>query len=1348
VIGERPGSAPPPDSGTVDHDNPWPGLSSFRERDQEFFHGREKESEELRRTVLREGARLTVLYGRSGLGKTSLLQAGLFPRLRRENILPVYIRLDYAGARGLAAQTVDAILAAAAAADPPVEAPPFAAGETLWEPFHRAGANFWNARNQIVIPLLVFDQFEEVFTHGKKRPADRQAFLVELADLVEGRPPAAVKARLDDAPALAAGFTPERHDYRALLALRQDFLADLEGLRGLMRSVGLNRLALRHMDGDAALRAVTSAGGHLIDRDVARQVVRFVAGAGRGGEAEGPQPGGPAGAAVAAAAGAGDLEVDPTLLSVLCRELNNRRLASAAPKITSDLLHGSWKEILANFYERSLYGLPPEVRAFVEDRLLTYSGFRDSVAWDNAVSTPGVTAADLLTLQERRLLRIEERDGKERVELTHDVLTEVIGESRELRRQREARLQAEETVREAAERERQARLREGEARRALRRSRRMVASLGLLLLVVVVLGAIAFELWRTAQRARTLAQQAEHRAERALLDTAGGLLEQGQAAQALAYLAWAMKKPDPLGGLVARSRTFDALLNRDWALPVALVRHAGAVKWTEFSPDGTRLATASSDGTARLWDARTGAPVGQAMRHQGGVGYVHFSADGGLLVTASQDHTARLWDAQSGASAGRPMRHDGAVEWAKFSPNGQRVVTATASAVFLWDRASQDLVGGPIPADFPYPYPEFSPDGRRLVVSAKGGLLVDTQTGKPVPSFLDGKTLLIYALFSGSGRWLAAVGVDDTVRIWDVAAGRVAHSLRHPAAVHSVWFSPDDRRLLTTASDFTAYVWDVATGAMVGKPLRHEAAIVDAEFSPDGRLVLTGSRDRTARLWEASSGRQLLEPLRHDDYVNSVSFGRHGRRVVTASGDGTARVWDVRAGRAHAEELPGEPGVFRAVFDPAGGRLLVTAREAVRLWDLRTGRAVGAPLRRGQVFAASFLADGRAAALTADRAWASIQAWDVQSGQLLSPPLRWGPGGVRQARISADGQRILTAGTRARPGKSPGVSETVRLFETATGRAVADVPAENAAPKLSRDGRWIATVSPAGARVWDGRTGRLVIEVRRAHTTGAWTAAGGRVLLTYGYLLEAWDAATGAPIGKPMHVETFLGEPEVSVDAQRILTTSWDGEVELWDVQTGRRLCVVSAALRPQPLPLTGELPHVVYFSPDGSRFVAPAGESSVRLFDGQTCRPLGAPMTHEHRLQVARFSADGFRLATVSDDGLARVWDVPAGSPADAPALAALAEAIEGFAVGATGSVIPVQDPPAELEKLRRMTSSPRPDEPFAHRFIRWFFADPATRTISPLSQVTVPQAKRLAAPQPAVAKEAPRNPSPQSPR
>jgi len=82
-----------PDTGMVDAANPWPGLASFREADQAFFHGREAESAELTRLVLRE--RLTVLFGLSGLGKSSLLAAGVFPRLRQQNVLPVPLRLDF-----------------------------------------------------------------------------------------------------------------------------------------------------------------------------------------------------------------------------------------------------------------------------------------------------------------------------------------------------------------------------------------------------------------------------------------------------------------------------------------------------------------------------------------------------------------------------------------------------------------------------------------------------------------------------------------------------------------------------------------------------------------------------------------------------------------------------------------------------------------------------------------------------------------------------------------------------------------------------------------------------------------------------------------------------------------------------------------------------------------------------------------------------------------------------------------------------------------------------------------------------------------------------------------------------
>ena len=157
-----------PGAERADAQHPWIGLASFTEGDRSFFAGRGDEIDDLVRLVRRDT--LTLLYGVSGLGKTSLVQAGLFPALREENILPVPIRLDYLeGSRPLAHQIIDSIGIAAIAAG--VEAPRPQPNETLWEYFHREGNHFWSSRNDLVTPFLAFDQFEELFTLGRETPA-------------------------------------------------------------------------------------------------------------------------------------------------------------------------------------------------------------------------------------------------------------------------------------------------------------------------------------------------------------------------------------------------------------------------------------------------------------------------------------------------------------------------------------------------------------------------------------------------------------------------------------------------------------------------------------------------------------------------------------------------------------------------------------------------------------------------------------------------------------------------------------------------------------------------------------------------------------------------------------------------------------------------------------------------------------------------------------------------------------------------------------------------------------------------------------------------------------------------
>jgi hypothetical protein len=448
-----------PALGTVDAQNPWPGLLSFREVDEPYFRGRTFESEALVRLVNRQ--RLSVLFGLSGLGKSSLLRAGVFPHVRQRNILPIYIRFDFsAEAPGFAAQVKAAIAREATASQ--VEAPPAQSGETLWEYLHRQDADFWDRRNRPVLPLLVLDQFEEFFTLGRRDPdatAAGDTFLAELGDLVEGRPPATLKARLDADPAQAREFSFGQHRYKVLLCLREDFLPELEALRERVGLFTLNRLRLRRMNGEAALQVVSQA-PDLVAPDVAESIVRFVA---VSEKKETPL---------------GELLVEPALLSVVCRELNNKRRERGEPKITAGLLEGSQKMILSDFYERSVADLGPEVRAFMEERLLTVSGFRNSEALENALGWPGVSREAIDRLVRRRLVRIEDRAGVPRLELTHDLLTGVIATSRDRRRALEAQ-----------ERERR-------ALAQLRRSRQLAA--GFLVLSFLAVGGA---LWATlAQR--------------------------------------------------------------------------------------------------------------------------------------------------------------------------------------------------------------------------------------------------------------------------------------------------------------------------------------------------------------------------------------------------------------------------------------------------------------------------------------------------------------------------------------------------------------------------------------------------------------------------------------------------------------------------------------------------------------------------------------------------------------------------------------------------------------------------------------------------------------------------------
>ena len=543
---------------TVDAQHPWLGLASFTEETRGYFYGREDEVAELARRVQRK--LLTILFGQSGLGKTSILRAGIVPRLRPEGYCPVYVRIDYSpDSPPPSEQIKQAIFRETQASGQWTQSGSAVSGESLWEFLHHRDDVLRDASGKTLIPLLIFDQFEEIFTLAQSDDFGRQRatqFLDDLADLVENRAPRELEERIERDDAAAEKFDFARADYRILIALREDYLAHLEGLKGKMPSITQNRMRLARMTGAQALAAVMNPGGKLVSEEVAASIVRFVAG----------------GAELANA------EVEPSLLSLICRELNNARIAQGRDEISADLLAGSRETILSEFYERALVDQPTGVRQVIEDNLLTESGYRESLAEERLVklfTAAGAPPDTLATLVNRRLLRIEERLDVRRVELTHDVLCGVVKASRDLRLERLARDEAERKLEAQRERERA-------TRAALVRARKIAIVCAVLSVVALGSAVFGFIAMKRAQDAeakadatRLMAEQARGEAEKLIVYLLDDFYLELEPVGRLDIVAELAKRAlDYYGALPPELRTPET--NRNRAL--ALVRYGAVLR--------------------------------------------------------------------------------------------------------------------------------------------------------------------------------------------------------------------------------------------------------------------------------------------------------------------------------------------------------------------------------------------------------------------------------------------------------------------------------------------------------------------------------------------------------------------------------------------------------------------------------------------------------------------------------------------------------------------------------------------------------------------------------------------------
>ena len=493
----------------------------------------------------------------------------------------------------------------------------------------------------------------------------------------------------------------------------------------------------------------------------------------------------------------------------------------------------------------------------------------------------------------------------ERYQLVHDYLALFI------RQQQEPKLKA--VIAELEREKQQRKIGEAKLNRVLKfaLAGSIAAGVGLTGLTVTA--------WNAAQRAETQKQQAaineiqaltkSSEAQFALGNTGSALIESLKAGGKLKLASSA--KSDTQVPTIAALRQAVYLQRHEEkekrALNVNTLKgHEGYVRSVVFSRDGKQLASGSYDKTIKIWDVTTGKVLNTLKGHEGLVNSVGFSPDGKQLASGSDDKTIKIWDMTTGKVLNTLKGYEGSVNSVGFSPDGKQLAYGSDDrTIKIWDVTTGKVLKG---YEGVVTSVGFSPDGKQLASGSddKTIKIWDVTTGKVLNTLPSERyankgheSSVNSVVFSPDGKQLASGSLDNTIKIWDMTRGKVLNTLKgHDSSsgvswVNSVVFSPDSKQLASGSHDKTIKIWDMTRGKVLNTLKGHDSSVNSVVFSPDGKQLASGSSDNTVKIWDMTTGKVLHTLKGHDNWVNSVVFSPDSKQLASGSLDNTIILWDL-----------------------------------------------------------------------------------------------------------------------------------------------------------------------------------------------------------------------------------------------------------------------------------------------------------------------------------------------------------------------------------------------------------------------------------------------------------------------